>query len=371
VYFRIYINGGTPSADEATALAVASIILATISYRYVERPFRRRRWSAPRTVSIGLASVITIFCASMYIDSADGLPQRVPAEGQAMRSLEVMWDWPCKESAIEGIPGLYCVFGAPWHTAKRKTMIWGDSHAEHFAPIIDAINADRERSFLVFAGCPPVLGGEFFIVVPGAPRYIDRCNRYYSNGVKLLKEDTSITQVIFTSNWYELPWRIQGNSLHELPAMSSALTKLITETSAPGRRFLLVGMVPRLPAEIVECAIRDSSKLLRRPCVSVVQGSDALAVKKISAPTDGLLIEVANALPNVSAIIPTEKLCRNDACDVYLDGEFLYRDMGHIRRNLHLQTKEDFADKIGLTAALADDRQGAAVRPDLAGDKAR
>jgi peptidoglycan/LPS O-acetylase OafA/YrhL len=367
VYFRIYNNNGKPSAAEAIMLAIASIVLAILSYRYVEQPFRKRRWSAPRTVSVGFASIMTIFCASTYVDSADGFPQRLPAEAQAMRSLEEMWEWPCKDSAVEGIPGLYCVFGAPWQTAKRKTMIWGDSHAQHFAPIIDAINADPERSFLVFAGCPPVLGGEFFIVVPDAPRYIDRCNRYYSNGVKLLKEDTSITQVIFTSNWYELPWRIQGNSLHELPAMSSALTKLITETSAPDRRFLLVGMVPHLPAEIVECAIRNSSKLLRRPCVSVVQASDALAVRKISAPTDGMLIEVANALPNVSAIVPTEKLCRNDACDVYLDGEFLYRDQGHIRRNLHLQTKKDFADKIGLTAALADGRQDASVRPAAAG----
>jgi peptidoglycan/LPS O-acetylase OafA/YrhL len=371
VYFRIYINNGQPSAAEAIALAIASIILATLSYRYVERPFRKPLWSAPRTVAAGFACVVTIFCASMYVDSADGLPQRLPAEAQAMRSLDVMWEWPCKDSAIEGIPGLYCVFGAPWQTAKRKTMIWGDSHAQHFAPILDAINADPERSFLVFAGCPPVLGDELSLVIPDAERYADRCKRYYSNGVKLLKEDTSITRVIFTSNWYELPWRIQGNSLHGLPAMSSALTKLITETSAPDRRFLLIGMVPHLPAEIVECAIRDSSKLLRRPCVSVVRASDALAVKQTTAPTDAMLVEVANALPNVAAIIPSEKLCRNDACEVSLDGEFLYRDQGHIRRNLHLQTKRDFADRIGLTAALAGDRQDAAVRPDLAGAAAR
>jgi SGNH domain (fused to AT3 domains) len=188
--------------------------------------------------------------------------------------------------------------------------------------------------------------------------------------VRILKEDSSITQVILTSNWIELPWRIEGKSQRGLQAMSSALTKLIKETSAPDRRFLLIGTVPRLPPEVVECAVRNSSKLLRRPCVAAVQFSDALNVKRASTPTDGMLMEVAKSLPNVAAIIPTEKMCRDDACDVFLDGEFLYRDPGHIRRNLRLQTKKDFADRIGLTAALAGAHQDAA-RPDVAGVEAR
>jgi peptidoglycan/LPS O-acetylase OafA/YrhL len=366
VYFRIYINNGKPSAAEALALAIVSIILATLSYRYVERPFRKPLWSAPRTVSAGFACVVAVFCASMYVGTADGFPQRMPADAQAMRSLEVMWEWPCKDSAVEGIPGLYCVFGAPWQTAKRKTMIWGDSHAQHFAPIFAAINADPERSYLVFAGCPPVLGDEFFLAIPDGARYADRCKRYHANGVKLLKEDTSITRVIFTSNWYEVPDRIQGVS-NGLQAMNSALTKLITETSAPDRRFFLIGMVPHLPPGIVECAISERSRLLRRPCVSAVRGSDAITAKRLTAPTDRMLIEVANALPNVAAIIPAEKLCRNDVCDVALDGEFLYRDQGHIRRNLHRLTQRDFADRIGLTAAVADNPRDASVRPASAG----
>jgi peptidoglycan/LPS O-acetylase OafA/YrhL len=363
VYFRIYINNGKPSATEAITLAVASVILATLSYRYIEQPFRKRRWSASRTVSVGFASIVTIFCASMYVDSADGLPQRLPADGQAMRSLEVMWDWPCKDSAINEIPDLYCVFGAPWQTAKRKTIIWGDSYAQHIAPILDAINTDPERSFLVFSGCPAGLGDELDLIIQD-PSYIDRCKRYYLNGVKLLKEDKLITQVIFTAIWPKFPWRIAKGGVQVadgLQAMSSALAKLINETSAPDRRFLLIGTMPHVPPEVIECAIRNSSKLWRRPCVSSLQASDVLAVKQTSGPTNAMLIELANALPNVAAIIPTEKLCRNDACDVDLDSEFLYRDPSHIRRNLHLQTKKDFAERIGLTAALADSHRDTVV----------
>jgi peptidoglycan/LPS O-acetylase OafA/YrhL len=371
VYFRIYINNGQPSVVEAVALAVVSIVLAALSYRFVEQPLRRPRWNAQRTVSAGLACIAAIFCASMYVDSADGLPQRLSPRAQAMRSLEVMWEWPCTEQRLNVIPGAYCVFGAPWQTAKRKTMIWGDSHAQHFAPIFDAINADPERSFLVFAGCPAVLGDELFLAKQDDPTYADHCRRFHSNGVKLLREDPLITEVVLTANWMELPWRIQGHAPDGLPAMTGAMIRLVRETSVPDRRFFLMGMVPPLPLEIVECAARENTNLLRRACAATTQSSDADAIKKKTAPTDAMLIEVAKSFPNVTAVLPTQKLCRNGACEVSLDGEFLYRDQGHLRRNLRLQTKKHFADKIGLTAALAGNSQDAAVRPALTGSEAR
>lgn len=71
-----------------------------------------------------------------------------------------------------------------------------------------------------------------------------------------------------------------------------------------------------------------------------------------------LLIEIAKAIPNVSAVTPTGRLCGNDTCKTSMDGEFLWRDVNHIRRNLNPQTRRDFADRIGLTAAMADDRHG-------------
>jgi hypothetical protein len=70
-------------------------------------------------------------------------------------------------------------------------------------------------------------------------------------------------------------------------------------------------------------------------------------------------------------VIPAERLCRNDTCDVTMDGEFLWRDKGHIRRNLNLQTRRDFAERIGLTAALADGRRDAAAQPGAAGVQTR
>ena len=354
VFFRIYINNGTPSAVQAIVLAAASLAVATLSYRYIEQPFRKPRWSAPRTVSVGLACTAVLVCAAAFVALSNGLPQRVPAEAQAVRSRDVMWNWPCN-SSFKAVPGIECVFGAPWENAKRKTMIWGDSHAEHFAPLIDAINTDPERSFVVFSGCPAVLGGDLSISFLDGPQHAERCKALHSAGLKILQQDPAVTQVILTSSWLDLPERIgQGDAAKGLEAMRRELTRMIRETSAPGREFVLTGTVPEIPRTVVECAHTGSSRLWRKPCRSVVRPSDAAATLEQSAPIDAMFKDLANTLPRVAVVTPADKLCTKDGCEIHLNGEFLYADKGHIRRNLRLQTRKNLAERIGLAAALSD-----------------
>jgi hypothetical protein len=52
---------------------------------------------------------------------------------------------------------------------------------------------------------------------------------------------------------------------------------------------------------------------------------------------------VAAKWPNVSAYFPGSIMCENENCMTKLNGEFLYRDAGHIRRNLTERTRMDLA----------------------------
>ena len=159
VMYRIYINSGTPLVQETIALTAVSILLAFLSWRFVEQPMRTRPWPPVRTVQAGLAACTAIFCAAMYIYRADGQPERVP-EAYAMRSLDAMWEWPCpKYGQLPQLAGQYCFFGKPWNEAKRKAIIWGDSHASHFAPIIQAAAKEQPDAFLLYTDCPAAFGG--------------------------------------------------------------------------------------------------------------------------------------------------------------------------------------------------------------------
>ena len=72
-YWRIAMDR-QPTATETALLIVASIVIATLSYRYIEWPFRQRRPAlARRTVEIG-AVTIAIFAAVGFTASwLDGI----------------------------------------------------------------------------------------------------------------------------------------------------------------------------------------------------------------------------------------------------------------------------------------------------------
>ena len=72
--FCIYINNGQPSETAAFALAAVSVAIAVLSYRYVEKPFRKPRAPPVQNAWAGLAACTVIFIAAVYVNSADGLP---------------------------------------------------------------------------------------------------------------------------------------------------------------------------------------------------------------------------------------------------------------------------------------------------------
>jgi peptidoglycan/LPS O-acetylase OafA/YrhL len=362
VYYRTYLNNGKPSVLEIIVLTVASLTVAFLSYRFVERPFRSSRWKPARSVAVGCICALVVLTASAAVKLADGFPRRLPVEANSMISRDAMWAWPhCERASVSGLTA-DCVFGAPWATAARKTVIWGDSHAEHLAPLVFAARSDPGRAYLVHAGCPPVLGDGLSIDWADGIKHSEHCERGRSRGVQILNSDPKINEVILSSYWPELPARIgRGNFEAGYANMQSELTKLLHEVSRPDRAIILVGSVPQMPLTAIECARNRSSGLLRAPCTYELDAKTASASLDEAKPTDAMFANLSQALPNVKAISASESLCSKKGCDNVLNGEFLYRDRGHIRRNLQLETQKLLADRIGLTEVMA--RPGTAGAP--------
>lgn len=357
VLYRIYINHAQPLPLETAALTAASVLLAFLSWRFIEQPVRKLRLEPTRTVQAGLAACAAIFCAGAFIHSADGEPERVP-EAYAMRSLDVMWDWPCpRYGTLSELNEQFCFFGKPWATAKRKVLIWGDSHAQHFAPIIEAAAKDQDAAFLLYTGCPAAFGGHVTRVNPADPGYGPHCKELRENGTKLLADDPSISLVIFASSWSELPRNVSKDTSisgdDPLQWVSAGITDLIERTAAPGRSFLILGSVPQHRRDPTPCAVSKSS-LLRAPCRWT--DDERKTLLNYTGPTDRMILRIAADHPNVATVIPSAALCTDAICAMFLNGEFLYRDPSHIRRNLSQETRRQFSDLIGLTQALVEKR---------------
>ncbi|MGY2990139.1 acyltransferase family protein [Bradyrhizobium sp. USDA 4508] len=361
VYYRVYINSGQPRIREALALAAISILIAALSYLFVERPFRKPRLTPARNVQAGLAASLAIFCGAMFLHSYNGFPERIPPTAQMMQSLDEMWEWPCNDGYVRFPWMTYdsCRFGVPWKTASHKAFLWGDSHAKHISPLLDAVAGDR-ISFTLYGDCPASLGEHVKRPWPDyqwAKNYDEHCTDLRNKAISYLAQNPDIELVIFAASWRNLAFHIQQDGAYPktttpVEMIAFGLQSLIPQLAAPNRRFLIIADIPQFLHDPVPCALVGMTPLWRRDCGPTGKQIETSAFRDYQDAVYQALVSVAKARDDVDIVLPGDEMCKHEYCLSSLDGEFLYMDASHIRRNLKLPTRIDLAGLIGLTAAL-------------------
>lgn len=355
VMFRVYINNGQPRMQEALALALISVALATLSYFFVEKPFRKPVWQPAQSVQAGLLACILIFCGSMYVSSKEGMPERIPPYFTAMRSLEAMWDWSCdRQKAIPDLEGTWCTFGAPWNEAKTKAVLWGDSHAMHIAPIIGSIAKEHEASIMLYESFPIADG----LVLHYYPYESDpEAKKQYASLrqriIAALQAHPEINLVVLAAQWIYGPHLlylgddpsardpVRGAALFE-----EAMNDTVKQIQAPGRRIAIITTVPQWSHDPLPCELLNAG-VPRRSCPS-----DQVAIPRtafdVQLPTVNIIKRVASQHPGTIVIDAGERMCLGEQCVAELNGEPLYRDSSHLRRNLSEVTKYELSKLIRM-----------------------
>lgn len=159
------LEGWHPHGLSSTAvILVATLVLASLSWRFVEEPFRRGRIPlhlSRRVLGAGMA-VIAVFAIGGHVTK--GYPFRLPPEVRsvlAWSDIRPATFQKCIAIRREGDrmnPENACIHGAPG--VAPRVAIWGDSHAATLAaPLGDALAAQgaalRE---LTMSSCQPIPG---------------------------------------------------------------------------------------------------------------------------------------------------------------------------------------------------------------------
>lgn len=95
----------------------------------------------------------------------------------------------------------------------------------------------------------------------------------------------------------------------------------------------------------------------RRPkgCCSFVSDCSPLPIEritKIHGPTEQILERIANRNEGVYSYDVTPTHCNEDGCPIYFNGDYIYRDTNHLRRNLSSKTREVLLKSLGLRKAI-------------------
>jgi peptidoglycan/LPS O-acetylase OafA/YrhL len=355
--FRNYQANTEISDTDASLLILLSFLLASFCYHFIETPFRKQA-SVKGVIqfSIGAGTSLAIVTSGMV--ALDGLPARAGNLPEYAASREVMWDWPC-DTVLPEVTEAHCVFGADWNNATDKLVLWGDSHADHFAPLVRHAIADQKVAVLLYRRCPPFLDD---VNVRrwhrGSDRFSVECGEAHAEFLEWLSQNVNeINAILMAAAWSGYPPSLYqiDPAERDLGMGAQLLGKGLKATLAQIPSTIPVRIlsdVPRPRRVLLQCLLEDSW---------IVRDS---ALKCDALPKDGVvswhrattetLLKTAAGHPNTLTFDMVERICDLDTCPIFLKGRLLYRDRNHIRRNLTKVELEEMTVRTGLRQIIGE-----------------
>jgi peptidoglycan/LPS O-acetylase OafA/YrhL len=164
-----------PSPLTMLGLSGLSLVLAWLSWRFVERGFRDRR-SVPAArlwrYSAGASALFVVLGITGF--TQQGFTQRFDVDPSIMAAFE---DPHIRDACDTNYDGKgwgmdFCLFGADRQQQAADVAVFGDSHAEALLPAFDAAGKryDRRIAHIGMGGCPPLLDVDVAVgnYAPGA-----------------------------------------------------------------------------------------------------------------------------------------------------------------------------------------------------------
>lgn len=329
-------------------LSAVALVLAWLTWRFIERPVRTGGWLSRKVVLSATAVLTLVFVGiGATFDLTRGLPQRLP--GRAKEAILWRDDMPRRQSMCHSKPGRTippsqaCVLG---DQDSARVAIWGDSHAmmmtERFSDAMRPYHTGV-RDF-TFRACSPLVDYQ-------GPTVNAECAAFNKMVVEHLFNDPSIEIVVLHARWALLLERlpfdngeggIEGGGMTEsledveartgrtraeqYSAVETALSRVVSELAAKGKKVVLWGGVPEigwdLPDEVVRRALfkRGDEEISYPRAVWNARNVGAIELLSRLAKIDGVYF-----------IDPSDSVCgTSERCFITRKGRSLYVDDDHI-----------------------------------------
>lgn len=335
------------SSWQTTALIALSFVMATLSWRFIELPFRRRDgvFRQKPLFATGAFAVCCLVAFGLFGHFSKGWPDRIPARvsriaafanSQNPRAMEICLG---RSQSRRISPKQACVFGA---NVSPAYALWGDSHAAALVTMIGQIARRHGQSVKFFgeAGCPPIWG-------IGRVLYKD-CFLHNEKVFNYILDHRQLGVVILAARWSVT---IEGRNRDFGPAERYAPDKTwLTDTTGElfdlrereklfskqlqltvkrlinaGKTVVLVYPIPEtgydIPQTLAQIALNggDPAKFNRPENYYFRRQKFVFGVFNELAPVDKII-----------RIYPNRRLCDGMKCIVYANGKALYIDDQHL-----------------------------------------
>ncbi|MCA1338169.1 acyltransferase family protein [Pseudooceanicola marinus] len=319
-----------------------SVLMAWISWRYIERPFRktsgRGALSQAHIFSLSGLGMVVLGLCGVVIAKNDGNLSQFPPDRLAIYNESIQRDGldiKCLNHATDEP----CFIGAPQAQATPSVLILGDSHAAAMMPSFHLWLEENAAGGVVYTrqGCPPLL--EVYRTNIEASR---SCRDYPEAALEAIAQTPSIRTAILYARWaiytegtrsdheegssftlaeYEQPVRGMADNAR---LVALGLEKLVQELQARGIDVVLLKGTPEVGFGVPGLFLRYGSEIPEpmRPSAEEVALRNARADQ---------ILETTAQTYETQLISPREVLCETH-CKIILDGRPLYRDDDHLSR---------------------------------------
>ncbi len=356
---------GTTHLPGAWSLAciITSVILAAISWQFVERPFRSKTTFSREGVFLfsGVGAVVLV-CLGVPVLAAGGMPHRFsPPVLDALAGAQDM------EEDRRGCMGPrsagdFCVIGAK--DADASAMLLGDSHAAALMSAVSHVLEVRGKSGYLASqrACPPLLG--VHRIGSGSS---EECVRFIDSTLEFIATNRDALQTVFLVARWPLNARGQrapgedggdvrlalnsgGDDLENAQIVEQGLNALVRRITDMGIHVIILGGVPEIGWEVpntVALVTQRGGELPRPPTIDDISAQHASA--------DKILRTVSQSNSLVSYVPIAEMLC-TPMCQVLDGSKPLYVDDDHLSKYgaseiLGPKLDEKFDRKLALVVA--------------------
>jgi len=357
---------------EALFCVLVAVSAAVISWRFIEQPFRRRRrqpsrvptrWffipSVGRAGPFALALTALLIASGSFFQESKGAAWRFPVEARNVLDRVGTNFSQCVPKNAGRPKFTECEFG----DRPADLVLWGDSHAQHYMPLIATIYGSGTSYFT--AGCLPVQDAQL-IMKSGQP-FNDSCqnnNQYVMERILALKPKI----VVMASRWTQiedLPYGRESRPVLYLvneaaettreasrKTFARAIDQTVSTLSAAGIKVVLMGQVPEMLLPPARCFAPFTPP----------SWDDCGFVTRQEADRRQLYVNttlktMAKSHQGVFFFSPFSELCNNAYCYAIKDRSLHYFDNDHLNREGALLLVDAFRSALPEAFRLPSEAQ--------------
>jgi peptidoglycan/LPS O-acetylase OafA/YrhL len=304
-------------------LSLLSLLLAWLTWRYVEQPIRSRDWplmsTRGRTYGVGAAFAATVLMAAIGVGAwAKLVWPGLPGNAELATRIDAIRrpDWNC-EAGMQVHSASGVERGCSTGPSRLATILfWGDSHAGQLKDALASVaRQERTTGLLRYRPqCPPAIG--FHRLRPA--QEIEACAKFNDDVLADVLSRPQLHTVVLAARWVAYATDVDADGELQL-----ALQRTTARLQQRGIRVVMVTPGVEFPWPVPACIVRRGEAACGRSRAEAeARRAEALA----------LLHSLVRANPGIELLDPMTLFCGEGRCPVSRNGHVLYSDAHHLSR---------------------------------------